>query len=841
MELKYKIEELISKKADDFKISKLIKEHIKEYLNSLDEIFTKNQGKDFLVKHTKRIDQFLILIYKYTLRKFFGDYLPFVNHIPITFTAMGSYGREELCVYSDIDLMIVYKNIEGYNLEPIIESMLLLIWDSGIKLGHRVHKVDELFDASNSNLTIKTAMLESRFLCGSNFLWMEIGNELKKIAKYNLPEFAREVTKVYHQRRKDNPLMMEPDIKNGVGGLRASHTIRWLSRAILGRAKLKELIPTYITEKEFKEYRVALEFLYRVRSALHLSAKKKQDILNLEYIPEIAKKLGFEDKKLINAQMQLCKKTFSSIHTIDITCQIFLRKLVSSYFFETTNIKKLKYHRLENGVYKIDNLIVAKREKKPETFLHILKELAKIDEKNIRFDITYVDYIRKTNFSAHNSEKLYQEFKKLFFNNYNYQAFKALYNANLIEQLIKPFAHIKHQAQFDGYHRYPVDKHSILGLYYLENIKEPLIQALYDDLCSDGKGLIKLVVLLHDIGKGRRGDHSEVGTKIFRAYATKLGFNTQSIHVGSILIKYHTLMSNTALREDIYSEDVVLAFTSKIEDPKILKLLYILTYCDINAVGDNLYSGFTSKLLIELYHLSNEMFDKKELIGETKRRLRKENSLKKNKEFKTLPRTLQRKVLSISSNYFFIKHKPHDIIKIATIAKNANPYEFTIDNKSHLSISIIKSKELNVGYLLGKLGFLDLINMEVFKLYNDKKYFKIDFHEKVEDSDILPIETLIKQSFDMSKTTTLCKPIIRKNEIKMDCEHAKSVIKLSVHTKNQKGLMAYMMSIFDEEELEVSTAKIQTIKNRTRNLFLIEKKIDLCDNKDKILELFITR
>ena len=841
MSLKYKIEELISENADDFKISKLIKEHIKEYLTSLDDIFTQNQGKDFLVKHTKKIDQFLILIYKYTLRKFFGDYLPFANNIPITLTAMGSFGREELCVYSDIDLMIVYKDIEGYNIEPIIESMLYLAWDAGLKLGHRVHKVDELFEASNSDLTIKTAMLESRFLCGSNFLWMQIGAELKKIAKYNLPEFAREVTKVYYDRREANPLKMEPDIKNGVGGLRASHTIRWLSRAILNRAKLKELIPTYISEKEFKEYRMALEFLYRVRSALHLSAKKKQDTLNLEYIPDIAKKLGYEDKKLISAQMQLCKKTFSALQTIDITCQIFLRKLVSPYFFEISSISKLRANRIENGIYKINNTVVARREKKPDQLQHIIKQLSQFGEENIEFDVSYVDYIRKTDFGKHNSENLYREFKKLFFNKNTYSIFLALYNAEILEQLIKPFAHIKHQAQFDGYHQYPVDKHSLLSLHFLENIKEPFIQALHDDLCGEGKALIKLVVLLHDIGKGRRGNHSEVGAKIFRSYATKLGFSSDAVHMGSVLIKYHTLMSNTALREDIYSEDIVLAFTTKLEHPQVLKLLYILTYSDIKAVGETTYSGFTSKLLRELYNLSNEMFDKKELLGETKRRLRKEAQLKRDEEFKALSKILQRKILSISSNYFFLKHKPHEIVKIATIAKDANPYEFKIENDSHLSISIIKSEELNVGYLLGKLGFLDLINMEVFKLYDEKKYFKIDFHERVEESDIEPIKTLIKQSFDMSKSTTLCKPIIREDEIEMDCEHAKSIVKLSVNTKNQKGMMAYMMSIFDDESIDVSTAKIQTIKNRARNLFLIEKKIDLCDNKDKILELFITR
>ena len=841
MNLKYQIEELISAGADDFKISKVIKEHIKSYLNSLDEIFTQNQGKDFLVKHTKRIDEFLLLIYKYTMRKFFGDYIPFANQIPITLVAMGSFGREELCVYSDIDLMIVYKNIEGYNIEPMLESMLYLAWDSGLKLGHRVHKVDEIFEASNSDLTIKTAMLESRFLCGSNFLWMEIERELSKIAKYNVKEFVKEKIVAHNKRRRLNPMSMEPDIKNSVGGLRDTNTILWLARALFRATKVKDLVPVYINETEFKEFRMALEFLYRVRSALHLSAKKKQDTLNLEFIPDIANKLGFVDKKLKNAQMQLCEKTFTSMHTIDITSQIFIKKLVSHYFFEKESISKLRRNKIQKGVYLFENTIVAKRVLKSPTLLHVVKQLSKFDNKNQEFDISYIDYIRKAKFERHNSNLLYKEFKKIFQNDYIYATLKALYDANLLEQLIKPFKHIKHQAQFDGYHRFPVDIHSMLGIYHLENIKEPFIQGLYDDLCGEGKALIKLVILLHDIGKGRRGDHSLIGAKIFRVYASKLGFSDEALHVGNILIKYHTLMNNIANREDIYSEDVVLAFTSKIEDPKILKLLYILTYCDVNAVGGNEYNGFTSKLLRELYHLSNEMFDKKELIGETKRRLKKINSLKKLEEFNTLPKILQRKILSISSNYFFIKHKPKEIVEIAKIAKDANPYKAKITNESHLSISIIKSIPLNVGYLLGKLNFLDLLNMEIFKLYDDKKYFKIDFNEKVHKSDIPHIEKLIDDSFDMSKSTTLCKPLIKENEIELDCDHAKTIVKMSVNTPNQKGMMAYMMSVFDDEEIEVSTAKIQTIKNRARNLFLIEKKINLCENKNKLIELFITR
>lgn len=633
MDLKYQIEELIASGASDFQISKLIKTHIQTYLNSLDSIFEENQGKDFLVKHTKHLDNFLILIYKYTLRKFFGDYIPFQNQIPITLIAMGSYGREELCIYSDIDLMIVYKDIKGYNIEPIIESILYLAWDAGLKLGHRTHKVEELFEASNSDFTIKTAMLESRFLCGSNFLWMESVRELNKIRTHNLKEFIQDKIQSNDKRRLEYPISMEPEIKNGVGGLRDTNTLFWIAKAILNISKIKDLVPKYISEEEFKEFRSSLEFLFRLRSALHISAKKKQDKLNLEYIPDIAKKLGFKNSKLKNAQMQLCEKTLFAMHTIDITTQIFLKKLTSSFFYDAKNLSCLKKNRLEKGIYYLDGKIFANKFKKPTSLLNLLRQLSSYDGEELSYDISFIDYARKCSYSKINSPSIYKAFKNLLYNSNIYATFVMLYDAKLLEQLIKPLKHVLNLPQFDGYHEYPVDKHSILGLYHLENIKSPFIKALYDDLCGEGKALIKLVVLLHDIGKGRSADHSELGAVIFKAYAAKLHFSEEAIKSGTILIKYHTLMSSIATKEDIYSEDIILSFITKIEDIKILKLLYILTYCDLNSVGRGIYTNFNSRLLRELYNLSAEMFDKKELIGETKRRLRRESSLKSIKSF----------------------------------------------------------------------------------------------------------------------------------------------------------------------------------------------------------------
>jgi len=451
-----------------------------------------------------------------------------------------------------------------------------------------------------------------------------------------------------------------------------------------------------------------------------------------------------------------------------------------------------------------------------------------------------VHYIKNCTFPPHNSKKTYKQFRALLHNPNLYAIFNVLYEAGLLQQLIKPLKHILNLAQFDGYHKYPVDTHSLHCMYHLETIKDPLIQSLFDDLCPEGKTLLRLVVFMHDMGKGRKNDHSELGSKIFRVYAMKLGFSEEAINTGMILIRYHTLMSNTASREDIYNERVVLSFISKLETPQILKMLYILTYADMNAVNENIYSGFSAKLLREFYNFSMEMFTKEELIDETARRLRRENILKKNPEFLALSKALQKKTFSVTSNFFFLKQKSNEIVQIVKEADETpeESYRFRVSNDTHLGITVIRGKSFNIGYLLGKLSYLDLAHMDIYKLFDNKKYFQIDFNEKADPSDIELIESLIDNSFDMSKKTTLKKPIILRGEIELDCDHSKSYALMHINTKNQNGLMAFIMSIFDEHGIDIAMAKIQTIKNRTRNLLLIEKTVGLCQNEHTILDYF---
>ena len=839
MELEHHIETLLDQGASDFDISKLIKHHIKTYLGSLEALFEQTQGKDFLVKHTKSIDGFVKTIFKYTLRQHFGNYMPLHNAIPITLVAMGSYGREELCVYSDIDLMIVYKDVKGYNIEPIITSMLYLAWDAGMKLGHRTHKVEELFEASTEDLTIKTAMLESRFLCGSKFLWMETERELFRIRRNEMRSYIEEKIAAYHAREEQYPLTMEPNIKQGVGGLRDANTLFWIAQCLHGVTKLKDLVPRFLSEEEFRDLRMAQEFLFRLRSALHLCAGKKQDTLNLELIPNVAQKLGFVDKRLQNAQMSLAKKTLESLWTLKITTQIYIKRLSAPLFCDASSFTPLRQARFKKGLYMAEGTLYASFHKKPDSLKTVLETFLALEDVPLQFDIGFIHYLRQTPSKPHNPSVLYGLFKRLFYRQHLNQFLYVLYKASLLQHLIRPMRHAINLPQFDGYHIYPVDIHSLKCLWHLERIQDPFVQALFDDLCGDGKALLRLVVLFHDLGKGRKGDHSEIGAKLFRPYAQKLGFKEESITMGVLLIRYHTHMSNVANREDIYSEKVILSFVSTLGDPKALRLLYILTYCDINGVSPTAYSTFTARLLRELFDLALEAFSKDTLIDEASRRRKREKILTKTPAFIALPKATQRKILGIPSTFFFLKHKSQEIVSISSWALETKDYDAHISNHQHLSLSLVRSRPFNLGYFLSKVAYLDLAHMEIFKLFDGKKYFKMEFNETAQDPEY--IFKLIDESFDMSKKATLKRPIILKNELTFDCDHSNTYAQLSLKAKDQQGLMAYIISIFDEFGLDISSAKIQTIKHRARNLFLIEKQGKLCDNKEKILALLCAK
>jgi [protein-PII] uridylyltransferase len=812
--VKAQIEELLYNNAADFEIAKVLKKDIRIYFNTLEETFANSGGKDFLLKHTKKIDTVIKMIYQVAQREMFGDYAPMKNSIPLALVALGSYGREQLCVHSDIDLMIVYKEIPGYNTKEMIEKILYILWDTGLKLGHRVHTVEELYEISKTDITIKTALIESRFIEGSHFIWTATQNAISKIRHDNIKEFIQ--LKLAEQKTKHQkfPLIMEPNLKEGVGGFRDANLVFWIGKIFYNVNSIKDLPSQIVDEKEYRSFRISLEFLFRVRSALHLVTKKKEDKLRLDLIPSIARLLGFPETQ--QGHMKFAKKVTESLKIIRLYSTIWLDKLTKEYIAEDHE---------KNFIYP-----------KAKDFNGLLKQLCVHAKKPFYAHPTFLQQLIKAQKPERPDEALYQTISKIFYQPHSYSILGSLSYARLLKYTIPAIKKVVDLPQFDGYHQYAVDIHSMKSVYHLEHIEDPFIQTLFVTLNPDEKALLKLVTFLHDAGKGRKRDHHFVGASLFKIFANKLHIDPELIKTGETLILYHTLMSNVAQREDLYSEKVILAFASHFKTKKLLDMIYILTYADMNGVGKNTYNSFNARLIKILYLRSIESLSHTIMLDKAAKRIRKEQTLKKYPDFLALSKIEQKKILQIPSNLLFLRYKPERIVAIAKKGFQTKAYEFLISNEEYLTIELIREKSFNLGYFLGKLAHLDVVNMDICKLFDNLKYFKIDFAVKVDREDIILIEEILHNSFDNSKKSTLHLPVIRKEELEIDCEHSQSYAMMRLHTTNQKGLLAYIINMFDEMGIDIVSAKIHTIKNRVRDIFLIEKNGNFCHNTDKIID-----
>ena len=810
--IKTQIETLMYENASDFEIAKLLKRDIKTYYKTLDETFSKNNGKDFLLKHTRKIDTLIKLVYQVAMRSMFGTYMPMKSTLPITLLALGSYGREQLCVYSDIDLMIVYKEVEGYNTKEMIEKILLILWDAGLKLGHRVHEVGELFEVSQTDITIKTSMIESRFIEGSSQLWHQTQNELHRIRKDNQEAFIEAKIEEMKSLHKKYPMNMEPNLKEGVGGFRNANLVYWIGNILYTVPRIRDLDSSIVSDKEYKEFRTALDFLFKVRSALHLATGKKEDRLRLELIPTVATYLGYQDNP--KKHIQFARKVISCLKTIKLHTTIWISKLSSC----------------------CDDINMLRPQNHYDSYFELLEQLSIASSEQFPVHPTFLKALNCSFRTPNVEERVYPLMKRIFQTEHSHLILETLLDTRLLGYTIPYLKSIINLPQFDGYHQHAVGVHTIKCIEALENIKDTRVKSIYDNLDKQERLFIKLIVLIHDAGKGRKRPHAEVGTVLFKSLAKKFRLNEKEIKIGKNLILYHTLMSTTAQREDLYSEQTILKFSAHFPTQRELNFIYILTYADMNGVGTPIYNDFNSRLINTLYRQSCLVIYNVTLVKETTKRIKKEKQLKLIEEFQSLPKTLQKKTLKITSDMFFIKNTPQRIINIVQKAQHLKNYEFIISNSNSLTIEILREDNLDLSFLLHKLSHLEIVQMDIYKLFSGIKYFRIDFSETINKDEELYLEKIINSSLEKKHLLSLTKPNIDKKNIYIDCNHSKEHAIMTLNCPNQRGVLSYLIKIFDRLQIDIGSAKIHTKMNRVNDLFLIEKNGNFCNNTKKIIK-----
>jgi [protein-PII] uridylyltransferase len=816
--LKTQIETLLYEGAPDFKIAQVLKEDLRTYSRTLEATFAQTGGKDFLVRHTKKIDHLIEWVYRIAVREMFGDFLPPTNAIPIALVALGSYGREQLCVHSDIDLMIVYQDVPGYRHDELIEKILYLLWDTGLKLGHRVHDANELLEVSRTDITIKTALLESRFLIGSRFVWTATQNAIRQI-RHDRPEaFIRAKVEELRTLHRRFGLTMEPNLKEGVGGFRDANLVYWIGKLLHDVPRIRELPKPIVDEEDYRAFRIALEFLFRVRSALHLVTGKKEDRLRLDVIPDVARLLRYPDTHA--GQMRLARTVTRSLKTVRLYSKIWLEALIGERM---------------GDLY--DGLLPAPE--KQTTFLQTIRYL------NRHADTFFTAHPRLLSALLHAARPerptptLYRTIGHIFDRPHAYAVLTTLSSVGLLAYAIAPLRKVIDLPQFDGYHHYTVDLHSLYALRALEEpIDDPLLTQLYRDLDRRQRRLLKIVTLLHDAGKGRKKDHHSVGVSLFGLFGQKLGLSDDEIALGERLIAHHTLMSTTAQREDLYSEKTILAFASRFDTPVALSMIYLLTYADLSGVGGNTWNPRVARLLHILYRESLSVLQRRDALDETARRLKKIDALKRSSAFRTLGTAQQNKILSIPSDAFFIRHSTRRILAIAQAAFATEDLSFYLTNDDALTVEIVRRGNIDIGYLLHALSRLSVAQMEIIKLFDDRKYFKIDFDERVPDDELPRIERIVREAYAPHAAPDLSRPQIERSDIEIDCDHSREYATLRLRTRDQRGLLAYIITRFDHHGIDIASTKIHTVKGRVNDLFLIEKNGNFCHNIDQlILEL----
>ncbi|MDH4553877.1 [protein-PII] uridylyltransferase [Pseudomonas sp. BN417] len=533
----------------------------------------------------------------------------------IALLAVGGYGRGELHPYSDIDLLILLDSADHEVFREPIEGFLTLLWDIGLEVGQSVRSVAECADEARADLTVVTNLMESRTIAGPEHLRQRMLAVTSPEQMWPSKHFflaKRQEQKARHAKYNDTEYNLEPNVKGSPGGLRDIQTILWVARRQFGSLNLHGLVQQgFLVESECSMLASSQEFLWKVRYALHMLAGRAEDRLLFDHQRKIASLLGFEDgdgKLGIERFMQKYYRVVMGVSELsDLINQHFEEVILRAG--ETGQAQPLNSRfQLRDGYIEVTHPNVFKRT--PFALLEIFVLMAQHPEiKGVR-----ADTIRLLSDSRHLIDDDFRKdirntslFIELFKSSQGiHRNLRRMNRYGILGLYLPEFGQIIGQMQHDLFHIYTVDAHTLNLIKHLRKLKWPelaekfpLASKLIDKLPKPE--LIYIAGLYHDIGKGRGGDHSELGAVDAEAFCARHQLPVWDSRLVAWLVQHHLVMSTTAQRKDLSDPQVIFDFARLVGDQTRLDYLYVLTVADINATNPSLWNSWRASLLRQLY------------------------------------------------------------------------------------------------------------------------------------------------------------------------------------------------------------------------------------------------
>lgn len=539
----------------------------------------------------------------------------FSNLPNISLVAVGGYGRGELHPLSDIDILVVSRKTLPDALASKVSEFITLLWDLRLEVGHAVRSVEECAAIGREDLTVATNLQEARLLCGCEDTFHQLKVVIHSESFWPSEVFYKakiQEQRDRHARYHDTTYNLEPDIKSTPGGLRDIHTLSWVARRHFGATSLLEMSRYgFLTDAEYRELVECQDFLWRVRFALHIELKRYDNRLTFAHQAQVAESLGYsgEGNRGVEMMMKEFYRTLRRVAELNkMLLKLFDQAILNNGIEDEPVI-------LSDDFLRRGHLIEARKpalfQARPETildmFLHIANDssiegVAPPTMRQLR------TARRRLNKFLHTIPEAREKFLDLCRHpNALHKAFSLMHKLGVLAAYLPQWSQIVGQMQFDLFHVYTVDEHSVRLLKHINTFGDPNNHKKHPICCEvypriQKKELLILAAIFHDIGKGRGGDHSVIGEGEAYDFCIEHGLSKPEAKLVSWLVRNHLLMSVTAQRRDIYDPEVITEFAKQVRDEEYLDYLVCLTVADICATNPELWNSWKRTLLAELYH-----------------------------------------------------------------------------------------------------------------------------------------------------------------------------------------------------------------------------------------------
>ncbi|RLB11383.1 MAG: [protein-PII] uridylyltransferase [Deltaproteobacteria bacterium] len=770
---------------------------------------------------------------------------------PYAIVAVGGYGRKEMCIGSDIDLVFLFKDKIDEKIEQVIEHIVYPLWDLKLDVAYSTHTIKDYLDLIKENYMEFTSALDARFVCGQSSIFFEFMHEIRDslIAK-SKEQIIKMLIKKGEERHKkygDSSYLLEPHIKGGKGGLRDYHTMLWIAKLDYLITSAKDLeIYGYIPHKGYDILSKILSFLWKVRNSLHYICQRRNDRLYLEYQRRVAKIIGIRREN----GKRVAEVFLNKLHShMDMLKDMYVSFLIEHAY-------KGKHRRSEDKQLYTESIEVRNGLlyfRSSEDIIRNPALLIKIFEESQRLGIPLSaeakaivkDFLFLVDKNFRSSPAILKSFEKILISPVKeFDVMEDMLHSGFLERFLPPFKGIINRIQYDEYHIYPVDKHCLCTVQKIKEFEKSQ-DSIYAKIYKEIKHKKQLLWagLLHDIGKqSPRADHSKKGALIAEKLLKELGYEDRFIEEVKFLIENHLFLVKIATRRDINDEETALYCAKKIEDIERLKKLYLLSVADSMSTGAAIWNDWTETLLKNLFLKVLNVMEKGEIASKASLKIIEQ----KRKWLASQLKEDQKELIPFMSPRYMLYVSEQDIKKHVELYSKLNNKTFVwaIEKNSAPDIRIITVCAHDQPGLFSKiagiltLNQIDILEAQVYtwrnniamdiikvrppldRLLEEERWHKVEQELKDALEGRLDIEKAI------NKKSSIYRPRIRAfskktKKVIIDNKSSSFFTIIEVHAPDFMGLLYKITNAIFKCGLNIWVAKVATKVDQVVDIFYV--------------------